>query len=303
MRFVTATKGEHIFIGILDNESKKVLNLQEAQEQSGYSFSLSSDIVTCLEQGEEFLDNVRQLQAWALENSSKEGVFESLETVDLLAPIPRPRKNIFCIGKNYAAHAIEMGSESDIPSAPMVFSKAPTAVTGPNDIVLHHRNVTKELDYEGELAVVIGKHGKGISKEDAMDYVFGYTILNDITARDLQARHKQFLLGKSMDTSCPMGPYLVHKSLVEDPHNLKIETRVNGEVRQTGNTSQFIFDIPTLISVLSQATTLEPGDIIATGTPAGVGKGFKPPKYLQPGDKVEIEVEKIGTLVNMIEAQ
>lgn len=220
--------------------------------------------------------------------------------IELLAPIPRPEKNIFCIGKNYADHAKELGSEKDIPTAPMVFTKTPTTVIGPDENILFPESVTDSLDYEGELAVVIGQTGKQIQKEKAYDYVFGYTIINDVTARDLQKRHKQFFLGKSLDTSCPMGPVIVHKSAVKDPHHLKIETRVNGEVRQSANTSDVIFDIPELIKTISAGTTLEPGDIIATGTPAGVGKGFNPPRYLKAGDVVEITVEGIGTLKNQI---
>jgi 2-keto-4-pentenoate hydratase/2-oxohepta-3-ene-1,7-dioic acid hydratase in catechol pathway len=219
----------------------------------------------------------------------------------LEAPIPRPDKNIFCIGKNYAEHAIEMGSKADIPEHIMVFTKAPTTVIGPDETVLNHKEVTSQLDYEGELAVIIGKTGRAIPKEEALDYVFGYTIINDVTGRDLQSRHKQFFIGKSLDTTCPMGPWIVHSSAVENPNKLDIQTTVNGEMRQSSNTENFIFPIEEIISVLSRGMTLEPGDIIATGTPAGVGKGFKPPRFLQPGDTVEITVEKIGSLTNSIE--
>ena len=220
--------------------------------------------------------------------------------VKWLAPIPRPAKNIFCVGKNYAEHAIEMGSKDDIPEHIMLFSKAPTSVTGHEQPVPLHEDVTGQLDYEGELAIIIGKKGRAIPKEEAFNYIFGYTILNDVTARDLQARHKQFLLGKSLDGSCPMGPYIVHKSALPNPENVKIVTKVNGEIRQNGHTGQFIFKIPEMIEVLSKGMTVEPGDIIATGTPAGVGKGFNPPKFLKNGDKVEIEIEGIGTLRNVI---
>lgn len=147
---------------------------------------------------------------------------------------------------------------------------------------------------------MIGKKGSKIPKEDAMDYVFGYTILNDITARDLQKRHGQYFLGKSLDTACPIGPSIAYKSLINNPHNLIIETRVNGEIRQSANTEQFIFDIPTIIETISKAITIEPGDIIATGTPAGVGMGMKPPKYLKAGDIVEIRVEGLGFLRNKV---
>ncbi|OEH91666.1 fumarylacetoacetate hydrolase family protein [Bacillus solimangrovi] len=301
MRFVTAKKGERVFVGIMDEEGKMVLNLQSAAELLGKHASYLSDFLRCLDRGDSFLKEVEEILL-LVKNTTVGNVYEDITKVEILAPIPRPRKNIFCVGKNYAAHAIEMGSEADIPKAPMLFSKAPTSVTGPDSVILNHSHVTSELDYEGELAVVIGKTGNRISEENAMEYVFGYTIINDITARDLQTKHKQFLLGKSMDTSCPMGPTIVHKSLVQDPHQLKIETKVNGEVRQSATTEQFIFNIPNLISTISQATTLEAGDIIATGTPAGVGKGFQPPKYLNPNDVIEIEIEQLGILRNYIEA-
>lgn len=224
----------------------------------------------------------------------------SLNEVQRLAPIPKPSKNVLCIGKNYADHAIEMGGQEAIPDAPIVFTKAPTTVIGPDQPVNGHFNITQELDYEGELAIVIGKNGKEILPEEAMDYIFGYTIINDVTARDLQRKHKQFFLGKSLDTFCPMGPSIVHQSAVKDPHRLSIQTRVNDELRQNGNTEQLIFDLQTLISVLSAGMTLEPGDIIATGTPSGVGNGYKPPRFLKAGDVVEITVEGIGTLKNSI---
>lgn len=207
-----------------------------------------------------------------------------------------------CVGKNYRDHAIEMGSEQDIPKDIMIFTKATNTVIGHGETVLHHGEVTEELDYEGELAVVIGKRGKGVSPEDALDYVFGYTILNDITARDLQKKHGQFFIGKSLDTTCPIGPYLVTRDDIADPQNLEIKTRVNGETRQSSNTSEMIFNIPTIISTLSKGMTLEPGDIIATGTPAGVGKGFKPPLFLKKGDRVEIEIESLGILTNQLQA-
>jgi 2-keto-4-pentenoate hydratase/2-oxohepta-3-ene-1,7-dioic acid hydratase in catechol pathway len=195
-----------------------------------------------------------------------------------------------------------MGSEEDIPKHVLLFTKAPTSVIGHKDEIDPHLHITKELDYEGELAVVIGKKGKQINEEDAMDYVFGYTIVNDVTARNLQKQHTQYFLGKSLDTSCPIGPYLVHKSAIENPYDLKIKTSVNNEIRQDGNTKDMIFSIEHIISTISQGTTLEPGDIIATGTPAGVGNGFQPPKYLQPGDIIEIEVEGIGVLENRIKS-
>lgn len=287
MKFATVQIADRVTIALVLGD--KLFDLQKAINQ------FPATMLDFIQQGEQFINRINHL----LTEGSQEHLLRT-EEVTFLAPIPRPAKNIFCVGKNYAAHAIELGSEADIPKAPMYFSKAPTTVIGQGDNIPLHENVTAELDYEGELAVIIGKKGSGIQRDDALDYVFGYTILNDVTARDLQKRHQQFLLGKSLDRSCPMGPYIVHKSAIGNPHDLKIETKVNGEVRQSATTAQFIFDIPELISVLSQGMTLEPGDIIATGTPAGVGMGFTPPKFLKAGDHVEVTIEKIGTLANTV---
>jgi 2-keto-4-pentenoate hydratase/2-oxohepta-3-ene-1,7-dioic acid hydratase in catechol pathway len=256
-------------------------------------------MIECIEMGSVFLERAEEIAEWVKESNNEEMIL-SLEAVTLEAPIPRPRKNIFCIGKNYVEHALELGGKEDIPEHLMVFTKAPTTVIGTNDHVLSHKNITAQMDYEGELAVIIGKKGKQIRRDEAFDYIFGYTIINDITARDLQSRHKQFFIGKSLDTTCPMGPWIVHKSVIENPNQLQIQTRVNGELRQNSNTEKFIFPIEEIITILSKGMTLEPGDIIATGTPAGVGKGFNPPRFLKSGDEVEIIIEKIGTLRNQI---
>src|SRR3954469_646951 len=228
-----------------------------------------------------------------------------LDQVQLTAPIPRPRRNIFCVGKNYHAHAREFAgsgfdssakSGGDIPADPIIFSKVPESVIGPNDAI-RMPDVSTAIDYEAELAVIIGVGGKGISAASAMKHVWGYTIVNDMTARDWQGRHSQWLLGKSFDTFCPMGPWLVSADEM-DGQNTDVKCWVNGELRQNANTKDFIFDIPTLIECISAGITLYPGDLIATGTPAGVGIGFKPPKYLKPGDVVKIEIGGIGVLEN-----
>lgn len=230
----------------------------------------------------------------------------ALDQVQLTAPIPRPRRNVFCVGKNYHAHAKEFAgsgfdssakSGGDIPSAPIIFSKVPESVIGPRDAIVIPAEVSTAIDYEAELTVVIGKGGKGISKADAMKHVWGYTIINDMTARDWQGRHSQWLLGKSFDTFCPMGPWLVTADEM-DGQNTDVKCWVNGELRQDANTKDFIFDIPTLIECISAGITLYPGDLIATGTPAGVGIGYKPPKYLKSGDVVKIEIGGIGVLEN-----
>lgn len=229
--------------------------------------------------------------------------------ITFLAPIPVPRRNILCVGKNYTEHAKEFtGSGFDssassladaIPKAPIVFTKFPETVIGPNDPIRYPHGASEQLDYEAELGVIIGTKGVNIPKNKALDHVFGFTIINDMTARDRQASHKQWFLGKSLDTFCPMGPWIATK----EEFNLKtaqLRCWVNGELRQDVCTSDLIFDVPTLIETISQSITLYPGDIIATGTPAGVGIGFKPPKFLQVGDEVAIEITELGRLVNRI---
>jgi 2-keto-4-pentenoate hydratase/2-oxohepta-3-ene-1,7-dioic acid hydratase in catechol pathway len=230
----------------------------------------------------------------------------ALGAVKLAAPLPRPRRNIFCVGKNYHAHAKEFAgsgfdssakSGGDIPQHPIIFTKVPESVIGPDEPIVIPREVSTAIDYEAELAVVIGRGGKRIPRAEAMKHVWGYTIINDVTARDWQARHQQWDLGKSFDTFCPMGPWLVSADEL-DGAATRLRLWVNDELRQDASTRDFIFDIPQLIETISGGITLYPGDVIATGTPVGVGIGFKPPKYLQPGDTVRIEIDGIGTLEN-----
>ncbi|MYZ50459.1 fumarylacetoacetate hydrolase family protein [Propylenella binzhouense] len=230
------------------------------------------------------------------------------EGVRVLAPIPRPERNIMCVGKNYYDHAHEFhgsgfdssGGAQAVPEVPVIFTKAPSAVIGPGEPIPAWRDPTGTLDYEVELAVVIGRGGSGISKADAYGHVFGYTILNDATARALQRKHQQWFLGKSIDGFCPMGPAIVTADEIPDVAAMRVSTRVNGELRQDARVADLIFDIPTLIETISALVTLEPGDIIATGTPAGVGLGFDPPKYLKPGDVVTLEITGLGTLENPV---
>ncbi|WP_100399695.1 fumarylacetoacetate hydrolase family protein [Bacillus sp. FJAT-44742] len=301
MKFVTARIGEYETAGVVTVQ-EQIIDLKQAQFAMKNEVSIPETVAGIIEEGVEVMVEIKKVVEWAShqKESKTNGIYSlSDKDVSLKAPIPQPPKNVLCIGKNYADHAAEMGAEN-LPSHPIVFTKAPTTIIGPEEEIDPHKEVTSELDYEGEIGVVIGRRGRGISKEEAKDYIFGYTLINDITARDLQQNHKQFFLGKSLDTSCPMGPYIVHKDSVSHPDKLELTTKVNGEVRQQGNTSQLIFDIPTLIHILSKGMTLEPGDVIATGTPAGVGKGFTPPKFLQPGDEIEITVKDIGTLINRI---
>jgi 2-keto-4-pentenoate hydratase/2-oxohepta-3-ene-1,7-dioic acid hydratase in catechol pathway len=215
----------------------------------------------------------------------------------LEAPIPRPARNVFCLGRNYKEHAAERGAAA--PEHPVYFTKAPETVVAPGAKVIHHA-ATKELDYEVELAVVIGATGRDIARERALGHVFGYTVINDVTARDVQKRHQQWFHGKSMDTFCPMGPVLVTADEIPDPQQLSVAMRVNGETRQSSHTSKMIFPVDECISVLSQGFTLLPGDVIATGTPEGVGAATG--KLLKVGDRMEAEVERIGVLANRVVA-
>jgi 2-keto-4-pentenoate hydratase/2-oxohepta-3-ene-1,7-dioic acid hydratase in catechol pathway len=233
----------------------------------------------------------------------------ALAAAKLKAPVPLPLRNIMCVGKNYHEHAKEFsasgfdssstGAADAIPTAPIIFTKVPQSVIGPDEPIRYPTGVSEQLDYEAELAVIVGKGGRGISKANALSHVWGYTIINDVTARDIQGRHKQWFLGKSMDTFAPMGPWAVTADEV-DLATAGIRCWVNGELRQDAKIADLIFDIPTLIETLSAGITLQPGDIIATGTPAGVGIGFKPPKFLKKGDVVAMEVDGIGRLSNQV---
>jgi 2-keto-4-pentenoate hydratase/2-oxohepta-3-ene-1,7-dioic acid hydratase in catechol pathway len=227
-----------------------------------------------------------------------------LSAVELEAPIPMPRRNLFCVGRNYRAHAAELagsvfGTDAAADDWPIVFTKVPESVIGPGQPILLPRGVSDRIDYEAELAVVIGRGGRDIRASRAMEHVWGYTIVNDVTARDVQMRHKQWDLGKSFDTFCPMGPWLVSADEL-DGADTRVRCWVNGELRQDARTSQLIFDIPTLVETCSRGITLYPGDLIATGTPAGVGMGREPPAFLKAGDTVRIEIDGIGVLENPV---
>jgi 2-keto-4-pentenoate hydratase/2-oxohepta-3-ene-1,7-dioic acid hydratase in catechol pathway len=243
------------------------------------------------------------------EDQGLPALLPAIAMADLLltAPLPKPRRNIFCVGKNYFEHAREFAgsgfdssakSGGDIPAFPIYFSKVPESVVGP-DAAVEMPAASSAIDYEAELTVVIGKGGKGISKADALKHVWGYTIINDVTARDWQGRHSQWLLGKSFDTFCPMGPWLVSADELDGTHT-RVRCYVNDELRQDASTTDLIFDIPTLIETLSAGITIYPGDLIATGTPVGVGIGFKPPKYLKSGDMLRVEIDGIGALSNPV---
>ena len=292
MRLISFSDRDGSRIGILEDQS--VIDLAKAAP------SLPRDMNALIGLGEQGLAEVRKAQA-----SSRTRL--PLSAVKLLAPIPRPLKNIFAVGKNYHEHAKEFEKSgfdatggNAIPDLPIFFTKAPTSVSAPGDPIPSYLDYTNSTDYEGELTVVIGKAGRGIKKADALKHVFGYTIINDATARTLQSAHKQWFLGKSLDGYCPMGPTLVTVDEIPDLGKLQLITRVNGELRQNASVSDLIFDVPTIIEALSAVMTLEPGDVIATGTSVGVGIGFKPPKFLKQGDVVAITIEPIGTLENPV---
>jgi 2-keto-4-pentenoate hydratase/2-oxohepta-3-ene-1,7-dioic acid hydratase in catechol pathway len=268
------------------------------------------DVTRLLPEGAGLVQVIEDWNRWrsVLERDAAGQPELSLEQVVLLAPIPVPRRNIWCVGKNYRDHVSEFGrsgydtpqKSEDLPDKPILFTKATTSVIGPYADVDPHHGVTSELDYEGELGVIIGRGGRGISRAAAFDHVWGYTIINDVTARDLQRDHKQWLLGKSLDTHCPMGPYAVTADEIVDLGDAEVETIVNGERRQFAPIKDLIFEIPELISTLSAGITLLPGDVIATGTPAGVGIGFDPPQFLHSGDVVEVSITGLGKLRNRI---
>jgi 2-keto-4-pentenoate hydratase/2-oxohepta-3-ene-1,7-dioic acid hydratase in catechol pathway len=235
------------------------------------------------------------------------GASVALADVRLEAPLPRPRRNLWCVGRNYHAHARELrdtvfkSSPQATDQWPIVFTKVPECVIGPDDTVrLPGAAVSSQIDYEAELAVIIGRGGRNIARADALSHVFGWTIVNDVTARDVQMRHQQWDMGKSFDTFCPMGPWIVTADEL-DGTDTRVRCWVNQELRQDARTTDLIFDIPTLIETVSRGITLYPGDVIATGTPAGVGMGLNPPRWLQPGDVVKIEIDGLGALSNRFE--
>jgi 2-keto-4-pentenoate hydratase/2-oxohepta-3-ene-1,7-dioic acid hydratase in catechol pathway len=287
MRLVTYIHEDQFKPGVLRGE--EVIDISE----------VAPDILSLIATSDPGLVQVRELL-----QSNTVGI--PLDMVKLTAPIPVPRRNIMCLGLNYAEHAEEhysvAGQQTELPEYPLIFNKATTAANGPFDNFYYDTAVTAELDWEVELGVIIGKEGRNISVDKAMDYVYGYTVLNDLSARDLQRFHNQFFKGKSLDGSCPMGPWIVTKDQLPDPQNLQLVSRVNGQVKQDSNTSLMIFNIPSIIQHLSFGMSLLPGDIVATGTPSGVGFARKPPEFLKAGDVVECEVEGVGLIRNVISA-
>ena len=296
MRLVTFRSDGGLRVGVLDAAARSVVDLSAAAP------TLPRDMLGLVALGEQGLGKVKAALA------AKPATIP-LAQAKLAAPIPRPARNIFCVGKNYHEHAREFhhsgfdasAGKDAIPEVPIIFTKPHSSVIGPGAAIPAHLDPTQSVDYENELTVVIGKGGRGIPKARAFEHVYGYTIINDVTARTLQQRHKQWFIGKSIDGFCPMGPVLLTADEVPDVARMHLITRVNGEVRQDAKVADLIFDIPTLIETISAGITLEAGDLIATGTPSGVGIGFKPPKYLKRGDVVSCAIEPIGELTNPVD--
>ena len=293
MRFVTFNTLAKPRLGlVMDNQ---VVDLAKAAGESKFP----GDMLGLIAAGPAALKKAARLAA-----NAPRGARKPLAATHLLAPIPRPARNVFCLGLNYVEHAKEsaaaQGREFQMPAYPVFFTKVAGAVTGPYADIPFDPATMQKFDWEVELAVVIGRGGKNIPREQAMEHVFGYMVLNDLSARDLQFNHQQFFKGKSLDNACPMGPWILTADEAANPHALAIRCRVNGVVKQDWTTGDMVFDIPAIIESLSAGLTLLPGDVIATGTPSGVGFARTPPEFLRPGDVVECEVEGIGTIRNRI---
>ncbi len=285
-------------LGFIHNN--QVIDMEDFGEIS--NFPLPNDMLDLIDLGFEIIQEITEMVNETPENFFEE-ISYKMDEVTILAPIEKPRKNIIGIGLNYTEHVAESARTLDttgkLPQKPIIFSKPPTTVTATNTEIIKNTKLTSQLDWEVELAVVIGKKGKYVANADAMDYVFGYTVINDISARDCR-REGQWIVSKGQDTFAPMGPILVTKDEIENPHNLNLSLKVNGVEKQNSNTKFLLFNINYLIEDLSIVFTLEPGDIIATGTPSGVGAGRNPQEWMFDGDVVEATVEGIGTIVNTI---
>jgi 2-keto-4-pentenoate hydratase/2-oxohepta-3-ene-1,7-dioic acid hydratase in catechol pathway len=285
-------------LGFIHN--KQVIDMEDFGDIS--NFPLPNDMLELIDMGFEVIAEITNLIEETTEKQLEQ-ISYAMDAITILAPIPYPRKNIIGIGLNYTEHVAEsartLDTSNDLPQQPVIFSKPPTTVTATNTEILLNRKLTNQLDWEVELAVVMGKRGKYVPKSDAMDYVFGYTVINDVSARDCR-RSGQWIVSKGQDTFAPMGPILVTKDEIENPHNLNLSLKVNGVEKQNSNTQFMLFNINALVEDLSTVFTLEAGDIIATGTPAGVGAGRSPQEWLKDGDVVECTVQNIGTIVNTV---
>ena len=294
MRLLTYDRDGAPRLGLLHND--RVIDLADASADL-LGAALPSDLLAFIEAGDTALDQARSLLDAGGELARHA---RPLSGTRLLAPLPRPPRNLVCVGLNYAEHAAESRVTQGLPEDPVYFTKPPSTVIGPEAPIPWHGHVSRRIDWEVELVVVIGRRGRDIPEADALDYVFGYTIGNDVTARDLQRRHQQWYKGKGLDGFCPLGPWVVTRDELPDPQDLRLTLRVNGVTKQDAHTSDMIFPVAKLIAVWSLGMTLEPGDLLMTGTPSGVGFARQPPEYLQPGDVVECEIEGIGLLRNPV---
>ena len=285
-------------LGFIHNN--QVIDMQDFGDVS--NFPLPNDMLELIDMGFEIIPEITEMIAETPENFFEEIAYE-MDEVTILAPIEKPRKNIIGIGLNYTEHVAESARTLDttgkLPTKPIIFSKPPTSVTATNTEIIKNTKLTSQLDWECELAVIISKKGKYVPKSEALDYVFGYTVINDISARDCR-REGQWIVSKGQDTFAPMGPVIATKDEIENPHNLNLSLKVNGVEKQNSNTKFMLFNINDLIEDLSTVFTLEAGDIIATGTPAGVGAGRNPQEWMYDGDVVEATVEGIGTIINTV---
>jgi 2-keto-4-pentenoate hydratase/2-oxohepta-3-ene-1,7-dioic acid hydratase in catechol pathway len=306
MRLATVEHAGRPTVAVIRDDGSAVLLDRAASETAGLPHASTVEggsLLDLIAMGEAGLAAARQVLAAADGGAALTRI--PAEAVRLLAPLPRPGKNVFCVGRNYTEHIAEgeraQNIKIGVTEVPVFFTKPPTAVIGPGVAIPIFPHVSTSIDYEVELALVIGKSGRDIPAERAFEHIFGYTIINDISARDVQRRHGgQFFKGKALDGSCPMGPWIVTADAIADPQSLAIRLWVNGEKRQDSTTAAMIFDIPTLIASLSAGLTLEPGDLIATGTPSGVGYAMDPPRFLKDGDIVSCEIEGIGRLENPV---
>lgn len=297
MKFARYIFKEKEFIGVIDEELSKITCINDLDDMFSDIRDMNQ-LIDMKQSYEGFVDTIKK------KIKDANTLWLDIDNVKFGAPIPHPKRNIICLGKNYMDHAKETkglpgGTNEDIPKFPIYFSKIANPAIGDGDVIRSYNEITDKVDYEVELAIIIGKEGINIPREDAEDYIFGYTIVNDISARNIQRKHGQWFKGKCLDTHCPMGPYIVCKDEISFPVELDIQCTINGELRQNSNTRELIFDIPHIIEDLSKGMTLVPGDIIITGTPSGVGLGFKPFKFLKTGDVVECYIEKIGSLRNV----
>jgi len=303
MKLATFNRGGAWSVGIVERD--KMLDLGAGWRRFGKG-EPPADMLGLIVGGPAVLDAIRKVCDAALGFNDDVSLWMPLLQLRLDAPIPRPRKNVFCVGRNYMAHIEEgaraRGATPVFPIVPEFFSKPPTAVIGHEYDIRLDPKLTQKLDYEVELGIVIGRTARDIATTDVNDAVFGYTIVNDVSARDLQTRHGQWFKGKGLDTTCPIGPWIVTKDEFGDPSGHRITLRVNGVTRQDSNTADMLFDCGAIVASLSEGLTIEPGDIIATGTPSGVALGMLPQQWLKDGDVIEAEIAGIGVLRNRVRA-